>query len=368
MKALYKPYDVFISYVVEDRELVEHLYSELTALGLRVWYANRELYPGAQIRAVVNRGLKSSRYGIAVITPSYRGHWALGELFILMRDREVLIPVLHRITLDEVARDHPEIITRFCLDTESGVKNTALQIANYVGVRSSFVSFLTNTLTGIKRRTRALALGLFGIAALLAIALGLYAFANKYPDKALVKAQIEKRIGNMESSVQHEIQNAIVQNDASQSSLSEVLQAQAAYIGNTPYYRNHFDYFNGIAHITTVAGLKNNNIFEREEKPTVPFGLTQYNAYLFGENGSGFGYAFVSLLPLYHEITETRGKDNLYEVDVHYTNFLRYAAAKVYVDTLKDLRTTNYKLLGTKPLETFVFEKRGDTWHLSSVR
>ncbi len=369
MCLLSKPYDVFISYVVEDREIVELLYEELSSQRLKVWYAKRELYPGSEIRSEINKGLDSSRFGVALITSSYKSHWAFGELFYLMRNKDTLIPVLHEISLDEVARSHPEIVTLFCLNTSGGVQNTAIQIADYIKKRSSLRVCFSKFISRI-RKNALLALSFLGLL-LLSLFLLLRGYPAGQPDKALINEQIEKRIANIEGTIQQEIRKDIARNNASASALDEVIRAEAAFVGRTPRYRNYVDFYDGMTHIRTQKGLKNAGIFHQDKTLAAPYGLTEYTTYLFKADTNrafGLGYSFVCLLPLTYEIKATRAGEDLYEVDVNYSNYLRYAVVQVSIDTIKKMRITDHHFFGLKPNETFVFEKQNDTWILSLIR
>lgn len=370
MRLSLKPYDVFISYVVEDREIVEILYEELSRQGLKVWYANRELYPGSDIRSEIIKGLSLSRFGVAVITISYSGHWAYGELFYMMRERDVFIPVLHEISLDEVTRKHPEIAARFCLNTSTGVENTAIQIANHVRRRSSLGSFFSNSPFGSRKKARILGFSFLSIL-VLSMYLIFRSYSNGQPDETWLGEQVESRLANFESVVQKRIREDIAQNNAMLSSLNTVMRTEADYVGKTTKYRNYFDFFDGMAHITTQTGLKNAGIFQKDETISIPFGLTEYSIYLFKgdtNSSSGVGYSFVCLKPLSHQIKATRAGVDLYEVDVTYANCLRYAVVNVSIDTVNNRRISNHTLFGLKPGETFVFEKQGETWVLSLIR
>ena len=83
----FKKYDIFISYVVEDRELVENLCEELQKNNLRVWYAKQQLVVGSNITEVIKDGLKNVRYGILIISPDYKGYWSDVETFVLLDNK-----------------------------------------------------------------------------------------------------------------------------------------------------------------------------------------------------------------------------------------------------------------------------------------
>lgn len=370
MHFTYKPYDVFISYVVEDREIVELLVKELESYGFKVWYAKYELYPGAEIRRVIDDGLAQSRYSIALLTPSYTGHWANGELFNMLREPEVFFPVLHEISLDEVARTHPEIVTRFCLYTTKGVEGTAREIVEHI--RKKKHSYFGFSRLSFATRKKLLVVGFtfLGIV-LLSLFLVLRSHSKGRPDKNWVNEQIDSRLVNFETKVRQEIQRDMAQNNALSGSLDGVLRAEAVHVGNTRYYTNSFDFYDGLEHIRTQVGLKKAGIVNKDDAISVPFGLTEYSIYLFKvdpNSAPGFGYSLICTAPLGHQIKTSRRGEDHYEVDVSYSNCLRYVRVHVSIDTVSDRRTSRHHLFGFKPSETFVFEKQDDSWILSGIR
>src|SRR5690606_33809491 len=98
----FKTYDVFLSYVIEDRDIAEQVIGVLQKRGLRVWYAHYELYPGVDPDVFIRKGMRASRYGLALISRHYTSHWARGELFMLTENRKHFIPVLCGIDYEQL--------------------------------------------------------------------------------------------------------------------------------------------------------------------------------------------------------------------------------------------------------------------------
>jgi hypothetical protein len=59
------PVDVFISHAHEDKEVARPLAEALRQRGLTVWYDEYVLRLGDSLREVIERGLASSRFGVA---------------------------------------------------------------------------------------------------------------------------------------------------------------------------------------------------------------------------------------------------------------------------------------------------------------
>jgi TIR domain len=100
-----REWDAFLSYARIDGSEVGHsLRERLEEFGVRVWFDEVTITPGKSQALQMDRGLKSARCGIALLTPAYLAgrFWTERELGALLH-KETLIPVLHNVTFDEVA-------------------------------------------------------------------------------------------------------------------------------------------------------------------------------------------------------------------------------------------------------------------------
>lgn len=135
---IFKKYDVFISYAVEDKLTVAApLTEKLKALGLKVFFAGRELDIGDEIGDLIHTGLRKSKFGLVILSPSYNRSWTLGELFNLL-DKEnqekqaKIMPVWHQISYTEVLEKFPRLGSRYALTTNTDLDLIAAQIADKV--------------------------------------------------------------------------------------------------------------------------------------------------------------------------------------------------------------------------------------------
>ena len=106
-------WDVFISYASEDRKsLAEPLAIELERAGLRVWFDRGEVSAGDRLLREINDGLAQSRYGLVILSPDFvKKQWPRDELAALFA-RDTLLPVVHRMTAQDLADSLPLIAGR----------------------------------------------------------------------------------------------------------------------------------------------------------------------------------------------------------------------------------------------------------------
>jgi hypothetical protein len=97
--------DVFISYArIDGSDTATALHAALESLGVRVWLDVVEIQPGKSQGRQMDRALAKAKSGVAVLTPAYitGRFWTERELGALL-SKSTLIPVLHKVTFDEVS-------------------------------------------------------------------------------------------------------------------------------------------------------------------------------------------------------------------------------------------------------------------------
>jgi hypothetical protein len=132
-------YDVFVSHASEDKDtVVRPLAHALQAEGLSVWYDEFELKVGDSLRRKIDAGISQSRFGVIVISRALFGkNWAQYELDGLVTmsitGKQVLLPVWHDITKDEVIGFSPSLADKVALRTSDyGIREIAHEIAAVV--------------------------------------------------------------------------------------------------------------------------------------------------------------------------------------------------------------------------------------------
>ena len=131
-------WDIFISHASEDKKTVaEPLVTALTDAGLRVWFDRFQLRLGDRLLRSINEGLKQSRFGAVVLSPSFFAkHWPLQELDGLAQREEdgqkVILPIWHHVTVKEVREHSPLLADRIAAKWSDGLSAVAQQILDVV--------------------------------------------------------------------------------------------------------------------------------------------------------------------------------------------------------------------------------------------
>ena len=117
-------YEVFLVHASEDKDFVEKVASSLTKYHrMRVWYDDYELSIGDSLREKIDHGIKESRFGVIILSPSFfKKGWTNYELnsFVardLTEDQKVIIPVWHNVTHDDIMKESPALADKFALKT-----------------------------------------------------------------------------------------------------------------------------------------------------------------------------------------------------------------------------------------------------------
>jgi hypothetical protein len=135
-KAQIPTYDVFICHASEDKaEIARPLALALKERGKTVWLDEMEIQIGDSLRRKIDQGIRSSRFGVVVFSPSFFAkQWTQHELDGLV-DRElsgddaVILPVWHRVGHNEVAAHSHSLADKYAARTAEGIHVVADQIA-----------------------------------------------------------------------------------------------------------------------------------------------------------------------------------------------------------------------------------------------
>ncbi len=136
-----KEYDVFVSHATEDKDsIVRPLAHALQAEELNVWYDEFELRIGTSLRRSIDTGLANSRFGVVVLSDAFFNKgWANYELDGLVTREiaeggaQIILPLWHRVTKDEVISYSPSLADRLALRTsDNTVEEIAAEIASVI--------------------------------------------------------------------------------------------------------------------------------------------------------------------------------------------------------------------------------------------
>jgi uncharacterized membrane protein len=132
-------WDVFISYASEDKDAVaEPIAKHLHAAGYRVWLDRQELVLGDSLRAKIDEGLRSARFGIVVLSPRFfQKAWPQRELEAILalevQHGKRLLPVLHEMDFAALAGISPLLADRVAVSSSAGIDVVVDQIVRAIG-------------------------------------------------------------------------------------------------------------------------------------------------------------------------------------------------------------------------------------------
>jgi hypothetical protein len=122
-------HDVFICHAADDK-----------TRGLTVWLDQFQIKLGDSLRRTIDEGLRESRFGVVILSPSFFAkHWSTWELNGLV-DREVttgkkvVLPVWHEVDHDAVAAYSPSLANKLAARTSDGIDAVADAVADVLGV------------------------------------------------------------------------------------------------------------------------------------------------------------------------------------------------------------------------------------------
>jgi len=141
--------DVFLCHAWDDRRgAATELHDWLVAVGVSVWFSEKDIVLGQPFMREIDRGLAKSRTGLVLVTPALlkrvdsRGvsDKELSELLA----RDLLIPVVHGTTYVELRKVSPLLASRNGLNTaDDSMAVIATKIAELVAVEDDLTSLLT---------------------------------------------------------------------------------------------------------------------------------------------------------------------------------------------------------------------------------
>ena len=130
-----KEFDVFISHATEDKGgIVRPLAHALRERDLRVWYDEFELRIGDSLRRKIDSGIARSKFGVVVLSSAFFAkNWPQYELdglvTMAVSGKQVLLPLWHGVSRDEVVGFSPSLADRVALRTSDyTVEDIAIEI------------------------------------------------------------------------------------------------------------------------------------------------------------------------------------------------------------------------------------------------
>ena len=132
--------DCFLCHAWDDRqEAAKELHDLLESRGVSVWFSEKDVALGTSLLREIDKGLAKSRIGLVLVTPALlhrlpKESIADKELSVLLA-RNVLVPIVHNTTYEDLREVSPMLASRSGLDTaENPMADVAAKLAELVTV------------------------------------------------------------------------------------------------------------------------------------------------------------------------------------------------------------------------------------------
>ncbi|WP_246241651.1 toll/interleukin-1 receptor domain-containing protein [Draconibacterium mangrovi] len=132
--------DVFLCHAWDDRKnAARELHDFLESNGVSVWFSEKDVLLGSSLLREIDKGLANSRIGIVLVTPSFleriKGEGIAEKELSALLARDLLVPILHNTTFDELREVSPLLGSRSGLSTfEEPMKEIASKLAELVAI------------------------------------------------------------------------------------------------------------------------------------------------------------------------------------------------------------------------------------------
>lgn len=132
--------DVFLCHAWDDRkEAAKELHDLLESRGVSVWFSEKDVALGSSLLREIDKGLVKSRVGIVLVTPSFlkrvKGEGIADKELSALLARDLLVPVMHNTTFEELREVSPLLGSRSGLSTtEEPMVDVAAKLAELVAI------------------------------------------------------------------------------------------------------------------------------------------------------------------------------------------------------------------------------------------
>ncbi|KAA5535119.1 toll/interleukin-1 receptor domain-containing protein [Taibaiella lutea] len=130
--------DVFLCHAWDDRkDAAKELHDLLESKGVSVWFSEKDVLLGSSLLREIDKGLAKSRVGIVLVTPSFlkriKGEGIADKELSALLARDLLVPIVHNTTYDDLREVSPLLGSRSGLSTgEESMTEIAEKLAELV--------------------------------------------------------------------------------------------------------------------------------------------------------------------------------------------------------------------------------------------
>ena len=130
--------DIFLCHAWDDRkDAAKELHDLLESKGVTVWFSEKDVLLGSSLLREIDKGLAKSRVGIVLVTPSFlkrvKGEGIADKELSALLARDLLVPIVHNTTFEELREVSPLLGSRSGLSTiEESMVDVAAKLVELV--------------------------------------------------------------------------------------------------------------------------------------------------------------------------------------------------------------------------------------------
>ena len=137
-------YDVFLCHAWDDRRTAaKDLNDALENAGVSVWFSENTVLLGSNLMREIDKGLSKSRAGLVLVTESFikriKAEGVADKELSALLARDLLVPIVHGVTYDDLREESPLLASRSGLDTaDDTMEEIATKISELVSTDAFF--------------------------------------------------------------------------------------------------------------------------------------------------------------------------------------------------------------------------------------
>lgn len=131
-------YDIFLCHAWDDRRTTaKELNDALENAGVTVWFSEKAVLLGSNLMREIDKGLSKSRAGLVLVTESFikriKAEGVADKELSALLARDLLVPIVHGVTYDDLREESPLLASRSGLDTaDDTMEEIATKISELV--------------------------------------------------------------------------------------------------------------------------------------------------------------------------------------------------------------------------------------------
>ncbi|RRR25793.1 toll/interleukin-1 receptor domain-containing protein [Schaalia georgiae] len=131
-------YDIFLCHAWDDRRTTaKELNDALENVGVSVWFSENAVSLGSNLMREIDKGLSKSRAGLVLVTESFikriKTEGVADKELSALLARDLLVPIVHGVTYDDLREESPLLASRSGLDTaDDTMEEIAIKISELV--------------------------------------------------------------------------------------------------------------------------------------------------------------------------------------------------------------------------------------------